>query len=449
MFSRVLIANRGEIALRIMRACKELGIETVAVFSQADRDASYLRMADAKICIGAASPAESYLNIPRIISAAEVMDVDAIHPGYGFLAENSHFAEVCRSCRIQFIGPTPEAMLMLGNKARARDFAQKEKVPIIPGSKSLVENDEEALKIAHEVGYPVVVKAAAGGGGRGMRVAHNDVSLVNGLMSAKAEAEVAFKDASVYIEKYIEQPRHIEFQILADTHGNVVHLGERDCTLQRRHQKLVEESPSPVMTRALRREMGEAAVHLARSAGYSSVGTIEFLMDRGGRFYFIEMNTRIQVEHPVTEMVTGIDIVKEQIRVAAGEKLTSRQQDIILRGSAVECRINAEDPEKGFKPCPGRITRFIPPGGFGVRVDTHAHAGYLVPPNYDSLVAKLIVHRPTRSEALSTMKTALQEFLIEGIKTTIPLHQRLMGDNRFAGGDVDTHYVEALLEGLA
>src|SRR5947207_5762582 len=396
MFQRILVANRGEIALRVIRACRDLGIEVVAVFSEADRGAPYLDLADDAICIGPATAAESYLNIPRIISAAEIGNVQAIHPGYGFLSENAHFAEVCRSCNIEFIGPPHDEMRQLGNKNEARKLAQQTGVPIVPGSEGLIKTDAEALNIANEMGFPVLIKAAAGGGGRGMRVARNDISLQTGLKSAQQEAEKAFKDGSVYLEKYIEQPRHVEVQILADRHGNVVHLFERDCSLQRRHQKLVEESPAPHLPAEVREAMCQAALKMVQAAGYENAGTCEFLVDKDHKFYFIEVNARIQVEHPVTELVTGLDLVREQIRIAAGEKLRFGQADVHQRGCAIECRINAEDPFADFRPSPGRITRWEPPGGPGVRLDTHAVAGYTVPPNYDSLVAKLLVHQPTR-----------------------------------------------------
>ena len=388
MFQRILVANRGEIALRVIRACRDMGIEAVAVFSEADRDAPYLKLADQAICIGPAPAAESYLKIARIISAAEVANVQAIHPGYGFLSENAHFAEVCRDCKIEFIGPPEEAMRKLGNKNEARKLAKKAKVPVVPGSEGLVKDEAEALKIATEMGYPVLVKAAAGGGGRGMRVCRNDISLQSGYNSARQEAESAFKDGSVYIEKYIEQPRHIEIQILGDRHGNIVHLFERDCSLQRRHQKLVEESPAPNLPTKVREDICEAAVRLVKESGYYNAGTCEFLLDKDNKFYFIEVNARIQVEHPVTELVTGIDLVREQIRIAAGEKLRFRQKDIHQTGHAIECRINAEDPANNFRSSPGVITRWQPPGGPGVRLDTHVSQGYRVPPNYDSMVAK-------------------------------------------------------------
>jgi len=445
MFSKILIANRGEIALRIIRACRELGIQTAVVYSTADRDAAYIKLADRAICIGDAPPVSSYLNIPRIISAAEVADVQAIHPGYGFLAENPHFAEVCRSCKIEFIGPPVEAMTKLGDKVEARRLARKNKVPTIPGSEGPVEDDKQALAVAAEIGYPVIVKAAAGGGGRGMRIAHNEVSLRAGLQQARAEAENAFKDSTVYIEKYIERGRHVEVQILADHHGNIIHLGERDCTMQRRHQKLIEEAPSPVLSAENREAMCAAAVRLAKAAGYASAGTIEFLVDSRQNFYMMEVNTRIQVEHPVTEAITGIDLVKEQIRIAAGEPLSIKQKDVVFNGHAIECRINAEDPSRGFAPSPGTIEELRLPGGPGVRVDSHIYAGYRIPPNYDSLIAKLIVHRPTRAEAVATMRRALSEFHISPIRTTIPLHMSIMDNQAFLTSEVDTGFVERVL----
>jgi len=442
MFQRILIANRGEIALRIIRACKEMGIESVAVYSEADRGAPYLHLADQSICIGPATATESYLKIPRLISAAEAADVQAIHPGYGFLSENAHFAEVCRDCKIEFIGPPPEAMHALGNKNQARKLAQKAGVPVVPGSEGLIERDDQALALARNMGFPVLIKAAAGGGGRGMRVARDEASLMSGLSSARQEAESAFKDGSIYLEKYIEQPRHVEVQLLGDRSGKVVHLWERDCSLQRRHQKLVEESPAPNLPDKVRKEICESAVRLAKAAGYYSAGTCEFLVDKQNRFYFIEVNARIQVEHPVTELVTGIDLVKAQIRVAAGEPLPFSQRDIVHRGCAIECRINAEDPAMNFRPSPGLITRWQPPGGPGVRLDTHAVAGYRVPPNYDSLVAKLLVYQPTRADALACMRRALDEFVIEGIHTTIPIHREIMRHPAFQAGQVDTTFIE-------
>jgi acetyl-CoA carboxylase biotin carboxylase subunit len=445
MFSKILIANRGEIALRIIRACRELGIQVVCVYSTADRDAAYLKLADQSICIGEASPAESYLNIPRIISAAEISDVQAIHPGYGFLAENAHFAEVCRSCKIEFIGPPASAMKAVGDKVECKRLAKRAKVPTVPGSEGAVEDEKTALKIAGQIGYPVIIKAAAGGGGRGMRVAHNDVSLRSGLKQAMAEAENAFKNPTVYIEKYVEFGRHVEVQILADNHGNAVHLWERDCSMQRRHQKLVEESPSPFLKQAVREKLCDAAVRLVKAAGYTNAGTVEFLVDQEQNFYILEVNARIQVEHPVTELVTGIDLIKEQIRIASGEPLSFRQRDIPQIGHAIEVRINAEDPARNFAPSPGTITELRLPGGPGVRLDTHAYAGYRIPPNYDSMIGKLIVHRKTRAEAISAMKRALNEFHIAPIKTTIPLHLQIMDNEYFKNGDVDTGFVERVL----
>ncbi len=442
MFQRILVANRGEIALRVIRACKDLGIEVVAVFSEADREAPYLALADEAICIGPGPSVESYLKIPHLISAAEISNVQAIHPGYGFLSENPHFAEVCRDCKIEFIGPPPEAMRLLGNKNEARKLAQKAGVPVVPGSEGLITDDQEALRLAHAMGYPVLIKAAAGGGGRGMRVARNDISLQTGLKAAQQEAQNAFKDGSVYLEKYIEQPRHIEVQLLGDRHGNIIHLWERDCSLQRRHQKLVEESPAPNLPESVRTAICESAVRLAKAANYSNAGTCEFLLDRNNQFYFIEVNARIQVEHPVTELVTGIDLVREQIRIAAGEPLRWQQKDIRQQGSAIECRINAEDSANAFRPSPGRITRWVAPGGPGVRLDSHACEGYQVPPNYDSLVAKLLVHQPTRAEAVACMSRALAEFRVEGIHTTIPLHREIFRHSAFMAGQVDTTFIE-------
>ncbi len=446
MFSRILVANRGEIAVRIIRAAHELGVEAVAVYSTADRDAAHVRMADAAICIGAPPPGESYLNIPRIISAAEVANVDAIHPGYGFLAENAHFAEVCRSCNIEFIGPSAESMNLLGDKVRCKQLAIKNKVPVAPGSKGKIEGEDEAIKIAREIGYPVIVKASAGGGGRGMRVAHNDISLRNGMRQAMAEAQSAFGDGTVYIEKFLESARHVEVQILGDHYGHVVHLFERDCTMQRRHQKLIEEAPCPVLDNDRRDALCKAAARLAKAAGYYSAGTVEFLMDKRKKFYLMEVNTRVQVEHPVTELLTGIDIVKMQIRIASGERLPFSQKQIKANGHAIEVRINAEDPANKFRPAPGRIAQFDPPGGPGVRIDTHCYSGYEVPPNYDSLLAKLIVHQPTREEAIATIHRALTEFRVSPNPTTIPLHIRLMLNGNFRRSTVDIHFVERLLE---
>ena len=445
MFSKILIANRGEIALRIIRACREMGIQTAVVYSTADRDAAYLKLADEAICIGDAPSAKSYLNIPAIISAAEVSDSEAIHPGYGFLSERAHFAEVCRMSKIEFIGPPVSAMAAVGDKVACKKLAKKAKVPTVPGSDGAVHEEKQALKIANDIGYPIIIKAAAGGGGRGMRVVHTDASLRTAIKQARAEAEAAFKDATVYIEKYIEFGRHVEVQILADHHGNAVHLWERDCSMQRRHQKLVEESPCPVLNQETREKLCESAVRLIKAAGYTNAGTVEFLVDKDLSFYILEVNARIQVEHPVTEMVTGIDLIKEQIRIAAGLPLSFKQKDIPQRGHAIECRINAEDPARNFAPSPGLIEDFRAPGGLGVRLDTHAYAGYRIPPNYDSMIGKLIVHRPTRAEAIATMKRALSEFSIGPVKTTIPLHLQIMDNDHFRTGDVDTGFVERSL----
>ena len=442
MYKRILIANRGEIALRVIRACREMGIETVAIFSEADRGAAYLELADEAICVGPARANQSYLKIDRVISAAEVGNVEAIHPGYGFLSENAHFNEVCRSCRIDFIGPSPEAMEMLGDKNRARALAREANVPVVPGSDGIVADESAALEIAHEIGFPVLVKATAGGGGKGMRVAANDLALKAALAQARTEAEAAFGNADVFIEKYIERPRHVEVQILADQHGNVVHLWERDCSTQRRHQKLIEESPAPNLPEQQRAEMCDAAVRLIKHAKYHNAGTVEFIVDQENNFYFIEVNARIQVEHPVTELVTGIDLIKSQIAVAAGEKLAFRQADIKVQGVAIECRINAEDPAHGFRPSPGKIERMLIPGGLGVRFDSHAHQGYVVPPTYDSMIAKLIVHQPTRLQAIECMNRALHELRIDGIKTTVPFHLQVLRESTFVDGWIDTKFVE-------
>ncbi len=449
MFSKILIANRGEIALRIIRACREMGIRTVAVYSEADRNSMHVRFADEAICIGAAQSSKSYLNIPAIISAAEITDVEAIHPGYGFLAENPHFAEICASCHIKFIGPTPENMRLMGDKMMARTTMQKLGLPIVPGSSGAVKSKEEALKVAQKIGYPVIIKAAAGGGGKGMRICHNDIKLASSYMTAQAEAEANFGNPAVYIEKYVDKPRHIEIQILADQFGHVVYLGERDCSIQRRHQKLLEESPSPVVDNKMRKRIGELAVKACKSVNYQNAGTIEFLLDSHGNFYFMEMNTRIQVEHPVTEAVTGIDLIKEQFRIASGEKLDLRQEDIKFCGAAIECRINAEDYENNFMPCPGKIDILNLPGGPGVRVDTHIYQGYEIPPYYDSMVAKLIVHGKDRKEAIKIMQRALNEFSIGPIKTTIPFHMRLLENPLFVKGDISTHFVQEMLSSSA
>jgi acetyl-CoA carboxylase biotin carboxylase subunit len=442
MFRRVLIANRGEIAQRVIRACRELGIETVAVYSSVDADAIYLRAADDTICIGPAQSSKSYLDIPSIIAAAEVADVEAIHPGYGFLAENAHFAEVCRACKIHFIGPEPETIAQLGDKVAARDLARKADVPVVPGSDGAVEEEKRALDVAQSIGYPVIIKAAAGGGGRGMRVARNEPSLVAGFHAARSEAEAAFGDGTVYLEKFVENPRHIEVQILADRHGKILHLGERDCSIQRRHQKLIEESPSPALTPDLRASICAAAVRVAEAANYTNAGTVEFLLGRDGSFYFIEVNARIQVEHTVTELVTGLDLIQQQILIASGEKLTLNQEDVQFRGHALECRINAEDPDRDFQPSPGRIELFVPPGGPGVRVDSHCYSGYRIPPNYDSMIGKLLVHRQRRDLSIRTMLRALDEFVIEGPKTTVPLLRSILSHSDFRAGDHDTGFVE-------
>jgi acetyl-CoA carboxylase, biotin carboxylase subunit len=445
MFSKILIANRGEIALRIIRACKELGIRTVAVYSEADVNSLHVKFADEAICIGSAQSSKSYLHIPSIISAAEITDVEAIHPGYGFLAENPHFAEVCQSCQIKFIGPRPESMKLLGDKMSAKVAMKKAGIPIIPGSKSVVKTKEDALKIARDIKYPVIIKASAGGGGKGMRIAHNDIRLASAFYMAQSEAEAAFGIPDVYIEKCIENPRHIEFQILADEYDHVVHLGERDCTIQRRHQKLIEESPSPSLDSKLRKKIGELAVKGAKSVGYVNAGTMEFLVDKNDNFYFMEMNARIQVEHPVTEMVTGMDLIKEQIRIASGEKLGYDQSDIKIEGHAIECRINAEDPDNNFMPSPGKIDRFHAPGGRGVRVDSHIYSEYVIPPYYDSMIAKLITYGKTRNEAIFIMQRALDELVVRPLKTTISFHRRVMSDDAFLRGKIDTSYVEKLL----
>ncbi len=419
-----------------------MGIEVVAVYSEADRDAPYLKLADESICIGPADCASSYLNIPRIISAAEVSDAEAIHPGYGFLAENINFAQICADCGISFIGPSVDAMRLLGDKVAARKLAQEAKVPVVPGSDGAITDEDHALKLAAKIGYPVIVKASAGGGGRGMRVAHNDMTLRSGLSSAKAEALAAFGDDCVYLEKFIVEPRHVEVQVMADAHGNAVHFYERDCSIQRRHQKMIEESPCPVLDEATRKTLCDSALQLINNANYVNAATVEFLVDKDNNFYFIEANTRIQVEHPVTEMVTGHDLIKWQLRIASGEKIDITQDDIKLSGVAMECRINAEDPENNFSPCPGRIEKYITPGGFGVRVDTHVHQGWTVSPHYDSMIAKLIVHQPTREEAIATMKRALQEFVIEPVKTTIPACLDILSHNLFVTSRVDTGFIE-------
>jgi len=449
MFEKVLIANRGEIALRVIRACKELGIRTLAVYSDADVDSLHVQLADEAICIGAAPSSESYLKIDRIMSAAEVGDVDAIHPGYGFLAENAHFAEVVESCKIKFIGPPSHVIQQMGDKDMARACARKSGVPVTPGSDGVVETDKDAEKIAKKIGYPVMVKAVAGGGGRGMRAAHNETSLVAGFHSARLEAEKAFGNPSVYIEKLILNPHHIEFQIVADSHGRVVHLGERDCSIQRRNQKVIEECPSPIMTSGLRKKMGNAAVKLAKSVGYENTGTIEFLVDENRHFYFMEMNTRLQVEHTITEEVYGCDLVKEQIRIAAGEPLSPHVAHAVPRSHAIQCRINAEDPANNFQPSPGKIVFYYAPGGRGVRIDSHAYTGYVVPPYYDSLIGKIITIGATRSSAIDRMRRALDEYYVTGIKTTVPFHAAIMRSGEFREGKYDTGFVERIMNAEA
>ncbi|HNX68492.1 MAG TPA: acetyl-CoA carboxylase biotin carboxylase subunit [Candidatus Omnitrophota bacterium] len=446
MFSKIMIANRGEIAVRVIRACREMGIQTVAVFSKADRGSLHVKLADEAICIGEAPSSESYLNIPALISAAEIADVEAIHPGYGFLAENAHFAEICESCQIKFIGPRPESIRLAGDKSVARLEMKKAGVPIIPGSKGVVTDQEDALRLAKKLGYPVIVKASAGGGGKGIKIAHNDGKLISAFLTAQTEAEAAFGNRDVYVEKCIEEPRHIEVQIMADSFGNVVHLGERDCSVQRRHQKLVEESPAPGLSLKIRRKIGEAAIRAAKAFKYENAGTIEFLLDKDENFYFMEMNTRLQVEHPVTEMVTGLDLVKEQLLVAAGEKLSLTQEDVKFTGHAIECRINAEDPANNFMPCPGKIDNWLMPGGPHVRVDSHGYVGYAVPPFYDSMLAKLIVHGRNRQEAISVMLRALYEMQIGPIKSTIPLQQKILSNPKFRQGGINTKFIESILE---
>jgi len=442
MYKRILIANRGEIALRIIRACREMGIKTVAIYSEADRGSAYLDLADEAYCVGPSKSIQSYLKIDRVISAAEVGNVEAIHPGYGFLAENAHFNEICRSCKIDFIGPSPEAMEKLGDKNRARTLARDADVPVVPGSEGLVRDENEALEVAHHIGFPVLIKATAGGGGKGMRVAGNDLALKAALSQAQAEAKAAFGNAGVYVEKFVERPRHIEVQVLVDHHGNVVHLWERDCSTQRRHQKLIEESPAPNLPQEAREAMCESAVRLVRAAEYTNAGTVEFIVDQENSFYFIELNARIQVEHPVTEMVTGVDLIKSQIMIAAGKALPFKQEDVRSSGAAIECRINAENPERNFQPNPGTIEQIFAPGGLGVRFDTHVHSGYTVPSYYDSMIGKLIVHQPTRPEAIACMLRALDEMRVTGIHTTTPFHKQVLNHGEFVRGEVDTSFVE-------
>jgi len=444
MFHKILIANRGEIAIRVIRACKELGIKTVAVYSTADAESLHVKLADESVCIGPAPSSQSYLNINAIISAAELTDAEAIHPGYGFLSENAKFAEVCEQCGITFIGPSAESMRVMGDKISARQAVIGHGVPILPGTKDNVKTVDEAVKIAKQIGFPVIIKATAGGGGRGMKIVHSQATLANAYATAKAEAQAGFGNPDVYIEKYCEQPRHVEIQVLADKHGNCIHLGERDCSIQRRHQKIIEEAPCPVLKPETRTAMGEAAVKAAKAVNYSSVGTVEFLLDKNGDFYFMEMNTRIQVEHPVTEMITGVDLIREQIRSAAGLPLRYKQEDIKITGHAIECRINAEDPFK-FTPCPGKITAYHQPGGLGVRVDSFVYDQYSVVPHYDSMIGKLIVHAETREDAIRRMARALDEYIIEGIKTTVFFHKRIMTNKDFIEGDVDTSFLDRIV----
>jgi len=441
LIEKVLVANRGEIALRVIRACRELDIRTVAVYSQADADSLHVKLADEAFCIGPPPSQRSYLHIPALISTAVVTGADAIHPGYGFLSENSNFAQICADHRIKFIGPSPQAIDAMGDKASAREAMRAAQVPIVPGSHGLIDNEAEAFRIAEEIGFPVIIKATAGGGGRGMRVAENGVQLATTISAARAEASAAFGDSGVYVEKYLRPIRHVEIQVFADSHGNTLHLGERDCSVQRRHQKLIEEAPSPVLTPELREQMGQAAVRAAQEIHYEGAGTVEFIL-AGDKFYFMEMNTRIQVEHPVTEFISGFDLVKEQIRVAAGEELSFKHSDIKIHGHAIECRINAEDPERNFLPSPGRIDAYIAPGGPGVRVDSHAYPGYSIPPYYDSLVGKLIVWGRDRNEAIQRMQRALDEYAVTGIKTTIPFHQAVLSHPQFQKGDVTTDFIE-------
>jgi acetyl-CoA carboxylase biotin carboxylase subunit len=444
VFKKVLIANRGEIALRVIRACKELGIKTVAIHSEADAASLHVRAADEKVCVGPAEAALSYRNIPNVLSAAEISGADAIHPGYGFLSENAHFAEVCESIGIKFIGPSSENIAMLGDKAKAREIVMKRGLPVTPGSPGELRSEEEALQAAQKIGFPVIIKATAGGGGRGMRVVNKAEDLARAFQAAQAEAKSTFGNESVYLERYFLEPRHIEVQVMADHRGHVIHLGERDCSIQRRHQKLLEETPSPAVDEKLRKEIGRVAVEAVKAAHYRNVGTVEFLLDKDRNFFFMEVNTRIQVEHPITEMVTGIDLIKEQIRLAAGLPLAIRQQDVVMNGHSMECRINAEDPEK-FTPSPGTITKYSPPGGFGVRVDSVMESGAVVSPHYDSMIAKLITHGRDRQECMARMRRALDEFVIEGIKTTIPLHRRILDDPDFQKGHVSTTFLERFL----
>jgi len=443
MIKKLLVANRGEIAVRVIRACKELGIESVAIYSEADKDALHVQMADEAYCIGPNLSKDSYLNKTNILSVATLTGCDAIHPGYGFLAENADFAELCRECNITFVGPSPEAISKMGTKDVARETMKEANVPIVPGSNGVIEDMDEALKIANEIGYPMIIKATAGGGGKGIRVAWNEEELKKGINITRQEAETAFGNPGVYLEKYIEDFRHVEIQVLADNYGNVIHLGERDCTIQRRLQKLLEETPSPALDEEIRQQMGEAAVKAAKAVDYTGAGTVEFIYDyRNKKFYFMEMNTRIQVEHPVTEMVTGVDLIKEQIKVASGEKLSIKQEDVTFNGWAIECRINAENPEKNFMPSPGQIQMYLPPGGLGVRIDSAAYPGYKIPPYYDSMIAKVISYGATREEAIARMKRALSEFIVEGVSTTIPFHLKLLEHETFKSGQFNTKFLE-------
>lgn len=441
MFKKILIANRGEIAVRVIRACREMGIETVAVYSDIDKDAIHTQLADEAVCIGGSKPKDSYLNMQNILSATVLTGAEAIHPGFGFLSENSKFAQMCSECNITFIGPDAETIDMMGNKSRAREIMIESGVPVIPGSKGAVENEEEAMKVANEMGYPVMIKASAGGGGRGIRIVKNEEEFSKAFQTAKTEAKVAFGDDTMYVEKFVENPRHVEIQILADNYGNTLYLGERDCSVQRRNQKILEEAPCSIMTEELRKRMGESAVKAAHAARYKNAGTIEFLLDKHGNYYFMEMNTRIQVEHPITEMITGIDLIKEQIKIASGEKLELSQEDIKLQGHAIECRINAEDPERGFMPSPGTISIVHMPGGLGVRLDSAIYQGYKIPPTYDSMIGKLIVYGKNRDEAVNKMKRALGEFIIEGVKTNIDFHYKILENENFLNSNFDTGFI--------
>jgi len=441
LFEKVLIANRGEIAVRIIRALHEMGIEAVAVYSEADKDSLHVQLADEAYCIGPANPAQSYLNIPSIISVAEVSGADAIHPGYGFLSENAHFAEVCESSGLNFIGPSSEVISLMGDKTKARETMINADVPIVPGTEKGLKDKEEAIEVAKKIGYPLIIKAAAGGGGKGMRIVHKESNLENAIQTAKNEADKSFGNDEVYLEKYVEEPRHIEFQILGDEKGNIIHLNERDCSIQRRHQKVIEESPSPALSPELRKEMGEVAVKAAKSVNYVNAGTVEFLLDNENNYYFIEMNTRIQVEHPVTEFITGVDILKEQINIAAGKELSIKQNEVEIRGSAMECRINAEDPDNDFRPTPGKIENYIVPGGPGVRIDSGVYPGYFINPYYDSMIGKLIVHGENREETLARMERALSEYIIEGLVTNIPFHLKVLNNAFFRKGEYYTNFI--------